>query len=482
MNIGRLAAILVSSVMLLGGCGKSEPPPVPKQATSPYPSAEEVKAIAQEAYIYGLPLVMNYVVMNEYVLDKDSGQYKAPFNTINNEHRVFTYKDTSIVSPNSDTPYSMVWLDLRNEPMVISVPAVPKNRYYSVQLIDGNLYNYGYMGSRATGFEAGNYLVVGPEWKGETPSGIKKVFQSSTPYGLTIFRTQLFNANDMKNVEKVQTGYKAQTLSAFLKQDAPPEAQKVEFPPANTAGIKTNFYEYLDAAMLFVPASAEDQDIRNKLAKIGVGANKTFSYKDLPDELKAAATQGMQEGDSKIAKFLEEGIKNINGWNVGSVFGDRSFYNGNWLLRAAAAKAGIYGNDADEAVYPATRVAATGEVLDTGAHQYTITFPKGQLPPVNAFWSVTMYDGKSQLLIENPINRYLINSPMLSSMKKNADGSLTIYIQKDSPGKAKESNWLPAPDGNPYLVMRLYWPKVEAPSILPPGSGSWSPPGVTLVK
>jgi len=264
MNIGRLAAILVSSVMLQGGCGKSEPPPVPKQATSPYPSAEEVKAIAQEAYIYGLPLVMNYVVMNEYVLDKDSGQYKAPFNTINNEHRVFTYKDTSIVSPNSDTPYSMVWLDLRNEPMVISVPAVPKNRYYSVQLIDGNLYNYGYMGSRATGFEAGNYLVVGPEWKGETPSGIKKVFQSSTPYGLTIFRTQLFNANDMKNVEKVQTGYKAQTLSAFLKQDAPPEAQKVEFPPANTAGIKTNFYEYLDAAMLFVPASAEDQDIRNK--------------------------------------------------------------------------------------------------------------------------------------------------------------------------------------------------------------------------
>ena len=482
MNFMRLAAIIASTITLLGACGKSEPPPQPKQATSPYPSSDEVKTIAQEAYIYGLPLVMNYVVMNEYVLDKDSGQYKAPFNTIHNEHRVFTYKDTSVVTPNSDTPYSMVWLDLRAEPIVISVPAVPKSRYFSVQLIDGNLYNYGYMGSRTTGVEAGNYLVVGPDWKGETPAGIKKIFQSSTPFSLAIFRTQLLNPADMKNVEKVQSGYKAQPLSAFMKQDPPPEIQKIEFPPANTAGMKANFFEYLDAALQFVPVSSEDQDMRAKLAKIGVGANKTYAYKDLPEELKTAAAQGMQEADAKVAKFLEEGIKNINGWNVGSVFGDRAFYNGNWLLRAAAAKAGIYGNDASEAMYPATRVTAAGERLDTSAHQYTITFPNGQLPPVNAFWSVTMYDGKTQLLIENPINRYLINSPMLSSMKKNADGSLTIYIQKDSPGKAKESNWLPAPDGNPYLVMRLYWPKVDSPSILPAGEGSWSPPGLIQIK
>src|SRR4029453_17782588 len=132
--------------------------------------------------------------------------------------------------------------------------------------------------------------------------------------------------------------------------------------------------------------------------------------------------------------------------------------------------------------YPYTRVDAKGEALDAGKHNYTLTFPPGQLPPVNSFWSVTMYDGKTQLLIKNPLGRYLINSPMLSSMKKNADGSLTLYVQKDSPGKAKESNWLPAPHGAVYLVMRLYWPKDTPPSILPPGEGTWKPPAVIVAS
>jgi hypothetical protein len=133
-------------------------------------------------------------------------------------------------------------------------------------------------------------------------------------------------------------------------------------------------------------------------------------------------------------------------------------------------------------MYPLTRRDSNGETLDGSKHNYTLTFAAGQFPPVNAFWSVTMYDGESQLLIENPINRYLINSPMLPNMKKNEDGSLTIYIQKDSPGANKEANWLPAPNGPIYLVMRLYWPKTTPPSILPPGEGSWRPPGVQLTK
>lgn len=487
-TLGKLATLSAFALLILTGCEKPGDPvsaaaPADKQAGITVPDIEQTRVIAEEAFIYGLPIVMNYAVMNEFSIDKNSGQYKAAFNVIHNEARVFTYKDTAVVTPNSDTPYSMVWLDLRAEPMVISVPAVEKQRYYSVQLVDGNTYNYGYIGSRATGNDAGDYLVAGPDWKGEAPAGIKKVFQSSTPFGLTIFRTQLFNAQDMPNVVKVQAGYKAQPLSAFLDQPAPAAAPKVDFIPASTKGIKTNFYEYLDAALQYVPETVLDRDIRRKLASIGIGPGKTFEFKDLSLEHKAAVLLGMQAGNDKVKAVIANGGKDQNGWRVGGVAGgDSAFFNGNWLNRAGLAMAGIYANDSAEAMYPATRKDSSGATIDTGKHNYSITFPAADLPPVNAFWSVTMYDGESQLLIENPINRYLINSPMLPDMQTNEDGSLTIHVQKDSPGKDKEANWLPAPDGPAYLVMRLYWPKTDAPSILPPGEGTWIPPGIVMPR
>ncbi|SHI04355.1 DUF1254 domain-containing protein [Bradyrhizobium erythrophlei] len=450
-------------------------------AKAEWPNPLEAKAIAEEGFIYGLPIVMNYAVMYEYSVDRNSGQYKAPFNQIKNEARVFTYKDTAIITPNSDTPYSLLFLDLRAEPIVLSVPAVEKTRYYAVMLCDGNTFNYGYIGSRATGGEAGDYMVVGPDWKGATPSGIKKVFQSSTQFSAAAYRTQLFNPQDMPNVEKVQAGYKVQPLSAYLKQPAPPAAAAIDFPKANAELVKKNFFEYLDFALQFAPAGPEERGIREKLARIGVGPGKTFDFKDLPLTHKVEIGLGMKDGEEKVEKYLASGQKDVNGWKIGSLFGDRLFYSGDWLKRAAAAKGGIYGNDAVEAVYPMAKTLADGEVLDGSKHKYTITFPAGQFPPVDAFWSVTMYDGKSQLLIKNPIDRYLINSPMLPGMKKNSDGSLTLYIQKDSPGADKESNWLPAPNDLIYLVMRLYWPKVQPPSILPPGEGTWQPPKIERV-
>lgn len=446
------------------------------------PGIEETKAIAEAGFIYGLPIVMNYAVMYEYAVDRDSGQFKAPFNEILNEARVFTYKDTAVITPNSDTPYSLLWTDLRAEPIVLSVPAVEKSRYYSVMMCDGNTFNYGYIGSRATGNEAGDYMVAGPDWKGETPPGIKKVFRSSTQFSLVAYRTQLIDAADMPNVVKVQSGYKAQPLSAYLKTAAPGAAPKIDFPKANAKMVKENFFEYLDFALQFAPAGPEEKEIRAKLATIGIGPGKTFNFKDLSLEHKAAVLVAMKEGESKVAKYLEDGQKNINGWKVGSLFGDRAFFNGDWLKRAAAAKGGIYGNDAVEAMYPLTTTLANGEQLDGSKHAYTLTFAADQMPPVNAFWSVTMYDGKTQLLIENPIGRYLINSPMIPNMKKGEDGSLTLYIQSESPGKDKEANWLPAPKGPIYLVMRLYWPKVESPSILPPGEGTWKPPAIVVAK
>lgn len=442
----------------------------------------EVKVLAEEAYIYGLPIVMNYAVMYEYCVDKNASQYKAPFNQIKNEARVFTYEDTAIITPNSDTPYSLLWLDLRAEPMVLSVPAVEKSRYYSVMLCDGNTFNYGYIGSRATGSDAGDYLVVGPDWKGEKPAGIKKVFRSTTQFALTAYRTQLFNAADMPNVVKVQNGYKAQPLSSYLKQPTPPAAPAINFPKINKELAVTHFFEYLDFALQFAPAGPEEKAIRAKLAHLGIGTGKPLEVKNLTPEVKGAIAAGMKAGDEKVKEAVKNLGAKINGWNVASITGDRAFFNGNWLKRAAAAQAGIYGNDAVEAMYPMTTSLPNGEALDGSKASYTLTFAKDQFPPVNAFWSVTMYDGKTQFLIKNPINRYLINSPMLSQMKTNADGSLTMYIQNKSPGADKESNWLPAPDGPIYLVMRLYWPKETPPSILPAGKGTWNPPGLQQVK
>ncbi len=448
------------------------------QPAAPRPGLIKAAEIAEEGFIFGLPLVMNYGVMYEFSVDRTSGQYKGPFNSLFNDAQVFTYKDTAVPTPNSDTPYSMFWADLRAEPIVVSVPAVDPKRYYSVQLCDGSTYNYGYIGSRATGSEAGDYLVVGPDWKGETPPGMRKVFRSGTQFSLLIFRTQLFDASDIDGVKKVQAGYKAQPLSSFLKRPAPAPAPAIDFPKFSKELAKLEFFEFLDFALQFVPPAPNEAAIRARLASIGVGPGKTFNFRDLSLEDKAEVLIGLKLGDRKVDEAVANAGARVNGWQVSGLPGDSAHYNGNWLMRATAARAGIYGNDPEEATYPLTRNDANGGTLDGSAHNYTLTFAAGDLPPVNSFWSLTMYDGKTQLLIENPIGRYLINSPMLPSLKTNPDGSVTLYIQNKSPGADKEANWLPAPNGPIYLVMRLYWPKTTPPSILPAGSGTWRPPGV----
>jgi hypothetical protein len=484
----KSVVLVVAAAVLITSCAKkddtiSQAETKDKATGIAAPSIAETKAIAEEAYIYGFALLAGYKAMYEFNVDKSSSQYKAPFNQIANEARVFTYEDTAIVTPNSDTPYGLVQMDLRAEPMVLCVPAVEKKRYYSVMLADLYTDNYGYIGSRATGNDAGCFLIAGPDWKGATPPGIKKVFNVETQFSLAIYRTQLFNPADMDNVKKIQAGYLVQPLSAFLKQPPPPAAPAIDFLPFTSDDpFKTDFVKYLDFLLQFAPAVPEEKDLRARFASIGIGPGKKFNFSDLSVEHKAAVGLAVKDGFEKVNKASTSVGKEINGWNIGSAFGNRAFYNGNWLLRSAGAKAGVYGNDAVEAMYPQAKVDSNGEALDGSKHNYTLTFPKGDQPPVNAFWSVTMYDGKTQFLIKNPINRYLINSPMLPGMKTNPDGSLTLYIQHESPGKAKEANWLPAPDGSIYLVMRLYWPKATPPSILPPGEGTWKPPVIVTAK
>ncbi len=227
---------------------------MPALAKKPAPTAQEVQAIAEEAFLYGFPMIVGYAVMDKYFIDRDSGQFKAPINQLHNEARVFTPKDTGISTPNSDTPYSMAMLDLRAEPMVLCMPEIEKARYYDVQLVDLYSNNYGYMGSRTTGNGAGCYLVAGPDWKGEAPRGIDKMFRSETQFSLAVYRTQLFDAADMDNVKKVQAGYKVQPLSAFLGRPAPPAAPAVDWPKFTPEALTTGFPEYPEFPVAVLPA------------------------------------------------------------------------------------------------------------------------------------------------------------------------------------------------------------------------------------
>jgi hypothetical protein len=436
--------------------------------------------VIEEAFIYGFPMVMNYTVFYQYFVDTSSPEYKAPFNTVYNSAHVYTPKDTAVVTPNSDTPYSFAAMDLRAEPFVLCNPAIEKSRYFSVQLIDFYTFNYGYIGSRTTGNGAECNMVAGPGWKGEKPDGIANLFHSETDFSLAIIRTQLFNAADIDNVRKIQDGYRGGTLSQFQRKPAPPAAPKIKWPAIDKKVIEADFFGYLNFLLRFCPPTgpaAVEVPLRARFASAGIKAGKPFAAGKLTSEQQIALKTAMESGLAKIKERVANLGHDVNGWRVfTSGFGDRNQYAGDWTLRAAAAMAGIYGNSPAEALYPLLSTDSEGNKPDCSKNRYTLTFAAGQLPPVNAFWSVTMYNGATQLLVDNPINRYLINSPMLPDLKKNPDGSLTIYIQKDSPGKDRESNWLPAPGGPIYVAMRLYWPKETALK------GEWKPPPVQLAK
>ncbi len=440
----------------------------------------KVGEIAEEAFVYGFPMVMNYAVFHAYFIDQSGPDFKAPINQLYNTSRVYSPKDTTVVTPNSDTPYSFVAMDLRAEPFVICNPEIEKSRYFSVQLVDLYTFNYGYIGSRATGNAAGCAMITGPGWSGTTPEGIRKVFRSETDFSIAIFRTQLFDAADLSNVKTIQSRYRALTLSSFVGKPAPPAAAPISWPSIDTKLADADPFSYLNFVLAFSPPvgpAAVELPMRKRFASIGVEAGKPFSADSLTPEQKLEMEQGMKRGLEKVKQKAATLGAQENGWRVSlDGFGDRQALGGDFTLRAAAAMAGIYGNDAVEALYPLLSTDSDGNKPDTSTNRYTLTFPAGQLPPVNAFWSVTMYDGTTQLLIDNPINRYLINSPMLPSLNKNPDGSLTIYIQKDTPGQEKESNWLPAPDGPIYAVIRLYWPEESALD------STWKPPVLELAR
>ncbi len=439
-------------------------------------SPAEARAIAKDAYIYGFPMVDSYRIQHAYFVDANNPEYKGPWNQLVNYARVFTPEDKAVQTPNSDTPYSFLGMDLRAEPMVLTVPPIEKDRYFSIQLIDAYTFNFDYIGSRATGNEGGSFLIAGPGWNGETPAGVDKVIRAETALVMAVYRTQLFDPGDIDNVKDVQAGYHAQPLSAFLGQPAPNPAPAIDFiAPLTPEQQKTSpeFFNILNFVLQFCPTHPSETELMARFARIGVGAGKTFDASAFSPEVKAAIEQGMADAWADHAGLQKRiGAKEVTS---GDTFGTREFLKNNYLYRMGAAVLGIYGNSKMEAMYPIYGIDAEGKPLD-GATRYTLRFGPGELPPVNAFWSLTMYELPSSLLSANPLNRYLLNSPMLPQFTLDADGELTLLVQHESPGKAREANWLPAPEGPFFMVLRLYWPKPEAVD------GTWTAPPLRPVQ
>jgi hypothetical protein len=292
------------------------------------------------------------------------------------------------------------------------------------------------------------------------------------------FRTQLFDPSDLSNVEAIQAGYKIQPLSAYLNQPAPTPPAAVEFlKPLSREELRSSLsvFNQVNFWLQFNNIHESEKELFERFAKIGVVPGQTFDPQSFSPEIQEALAAGIQDA---WKEFGELNVSKIQTGQVTSadVFGTREFLNNNYLYRMAGAVLGIYGHSKEECIYPFYQLDSEGQRLDASTNKYTLTMQESELPPVNAFWSYTMYQLPASVLVKNPIDRYLINSPMLPNLKRNADGSITIYIQHESPGKDLESNWLPAPNGPFIMANRLYWPKPEA------FNGAWKPTALVRVQ
>ncbi|MCF5545817.1 DUF1254 domain-containing protein [Pseudomonas salomonii] len=436
----------------------------------------EARAIAKEAYLYGYPVVEMYKTLYTQAVDKGGANFKAPFNHIGNTAQVFTPRDTAFVTPNADTPYSFVWMDLRKEPLVLTLPKIDDNRYYSVQLIDLYTQNIAYLGTRSTGNNGGHYMIAGPDWKGQQPVDVDRVIYSESNIAYALYRTQLFDEKDLSKVKQIQNGYKVQPLSAYVKQPAPAKVAKIEWPkPMATMTEGPQLFRYLNFMLAFAAPQDSEKDLMARFARIGIAPGAAFKVKDLTAEQRKALEEGIADGRAEFAAFKKDKV-DTHQVTSSDLFGSRDRLKNNYLYRYAGANLGIFGNSTDEAIYMSYFVDSEGKPANGARHSYTVHFAKDQLPPAEAFWSLTMYDAKTKLLAPNLKKRYLINSGMLPNLKRDADGGLTLALQHHEPPKAEQSNWLPAPPGPFYAVLRIYLPKPEV------GNGQWKLPPLTPLK
>ena len=438
-------------------------------------SEAEALRIGTEAYIYGYPLVtmeMTRRVMTNVANPQDKHAPMGQF-FLSREYPDASFKD--VTAPNADTLYSTAWLDLSREPYVLSLPD-QKERYYLMPMLSGWTDVFAVPGKRTSGSKAQQYAITGPNWKGKLPKGLKQIM-SPTSMVWILGRTYCSGtADDYRAVHLLQDQYKLVPLSAYGKPYTP-LAGKVD-PRIDMktpvrgqvnemdAGI---YFKLLAALLKENPPARADAAMVARLKKIGIVPGKEFSIAKLPPAVARGLERTPKAAQAQIMAHAKEAGKLVNGWTFSLRTG---IYDSDYLQRAYVSAIGLGANRPQDALYPLTEVDAKGEPLD-GAKQYLMHFAKGETPPVNAFWSLTMY-GPEYFFVDNPLKRYTL-SPR-NALQYNPDGSLDLYIQHDSPGAEKETNWLPAPAGRFVLMLRCYWPQE---TLL---NGAWKPPAVQMVQ
>ena len=463
------------SCLVVAGCGSDS-----KVAQD----AKELEAFetAKDAYVYAYPLLtMEFTRRNSTNVASPEGSF-APMGQFAKLREYPNASFTTVTAPNADTLYTIVWLDVSKEPWVISIPDL-KGRYALFPMLDGWTNVFQDPGKRTTGTGAQKYAITGPGWSGTLPPGVTEY---KSPTGMVWLLGRIYctgTPEDYKAVHALQDQMAAVPLSSYGKPYTPAPGTVNSALDTKTAvrdqlnAMDGAAYFKLFAELLKTnPPSADDAAMVAKLAKIGIVPGQDFEASKLEPSVAAGIAKAPKPAQDRIAAWIKEGVaagdaKLENGWMFTTKTG---LYGTNYLQRAMITWIGLGANRPQDAVYPTSEGPKILEKYN-GANKYVLHFAKGEMPPVDGFWSVTMYNAQ-YFFVDNPLNRY--NVSQRNKFNTNADGSTDIYIQADSPGKAKESNWLPAPKDDFILMMRLYWPKEKAPSLL---DGSWKIPEVKKV-
>ena len=463
--------IAILTLLLLAGCNSSKP-------AADKAGLEEALSIATDAYVYGYPLVTMDMTRKQFTNVAVADDAHAPMGQILKLRAYPAVDNHAVTAPNADTLYTTAWIDVSREPWIISVPDMGK-RYYLLPFLSGWTDVFEVPGTRTTGEKAAKYAITGPGWSGKLPDGVKEL---KSPTGMVWLLGRIYctgTPEDYKEVHALQDKFELVPLSAYGQKYTPVPGE-VDANFDMKKGVRDqvdamsvyDYFSYLAKLMKTSPPAAADAPLIAKMAKIGIVPGQDFDPSKL-DAFDKEAIKGVPKlAQLKILKKFED-TPALNGWFYTTQAGT---YGTEYLQRAMITFVGLGANRPQDAIYPTAMKDGDKKELDAASNKYVVHFDKGQMPPAKGFWSITMYD-KDFFFVPNELKRQTLSSR--NKFVTNADGSIDLYLQAESPGKGKEANWLPAPKAKFVAMMRLYWPNETPPSII---DGSWKPPAITVAK